>query len=71
MKKLITRRMNDDIKQELMAIAEQIRKGFAANDRQLRVLKTRMAKLELEVAALKRVENRRSEEIIELKSRKV
>ena len=59
--------MDDAIKAEFGALADQIRQGFAANDRQFRTLKTRMAKLELEVAALKRVENRRGEEIIELK----
>jgi hypothetical protein len=59
--------MTDDIKQEFGALAEQIRKGFAANDRQFRVLKTRIAKLELELAGMKRLENRRAEEIIELK----
>lgn len=63
--------MNDEIKQEFAALAEQIRKGFATSDRQFRAMKTRMAKMELELAALKRVENRRSEEIIELKARKV
>jgi hypothetical protein len=62
--------VDEAIKSEFASLAEQIRKGFAANDKQLRVLKTRMAKMELELAALKRVENRRGEEIIELKSRK-
>ena len=62
--------MDETIKNEFSALAEQIRKGFAGNERQFRTLKTRIAKIELELAALKRVENRRSEEIIELKSRK-
>jgi hypothetical protein len=61
--------MEDTLKQEFATLGDQIRKGFAANDRQFRVLKTRLAKLELEVAALKRVENRRGEEIIELKAK--
>lgn len=60
--------MDDAIKQEFLAISEQIRKGFAANDRQFRVLKTRIAKLELELNGMKRLENRRAEEIIELKT---
>lgn len=60
--------MDDAIKQEFGALAEQIRKGFAANDRQFRVLKTRIAKLELELNGMKRLENRRAEEIIELKT---
>ena len=59
----------EDVKQEFEALAEQIRKGFVANDRQFRTLKTRIAKIELELAALKRVENRRSEEIMDLKTR--
>ena len=63
-------RVEDEIKLQFDSLAEQIRRGFAANDRQFRVLKSRMAKLELEMAALKRVENRRSEEIIELKTQK-
>ena len=62
--------MSDEIKLEFSALAEQIRKGFAANDRQFRTLKSRMAKMELELAAVKRVENRRAEEIIELKQQK-
>jgi hypothetical protein len=60
--------MSDEIKEQFGSLAEQIRKGFAGNERQFRTLKTRIAKIELELAALKRVENRRSEEIIELKS---
>jgi len=60
--------MNDEIKREFLALAEQIRKGFAANDRQFRTLKSRMAKLELELASIKRMENRRAEEIMELKA---
>ena len=62
--------MDESIKQEFSALAEQIRKGFAANDRQFRVLKTRIAKLELELNGMKRLENRRAEEIIELKTQK-
>ena len=62
--------MNEEIKGEFLALAEQIRKGFAANDRQFRALKTRIAKLELELNGMKRLENRRAEEIIELKTRK-
>jgi hypothetical protein len=59
--------MDDEIKAQLAELAEQIRKGFAANDRQFRVLKSRMAKIELELASVKRMENRRAEEIIELR----
>lgn len=62
--------MTDEIKQEFSALAEQIRQGFAANDRQFRALKTRIAKLELELAGMKRLENRRAEEIIELKTKR-
>lgn len=62
--------MNDEIKQQFSMLAEQIRQGFAANDRQFRALKTRIAKLELELNGMKRLENRRAEEIIELKTRK-
>jgi hypothetical protein len=62
--------VTDEIKEQFGSLAEQIRKGFAANERQFRTLKTRIAKIELELAALKRVENRRSEEIIELKSKR-
>jgi len=61
--------MNDEIKQEFSALSAQIRKGFAANDRQFRTLKSRMAKLELELASVKRMENRRAEEIMELKAK--
>jgi hypothetical protein len=62
--------MDDDIKQEFTTLAEQIRKGFAANNRQFTTLKSRIAKMELELASLKRMENRRSEEILELKTRR-
>ena len=62
--------MDESIKSEFSALAEQIRKGFDANDRQFRALKTRIAKLELELNGVKKMENRRAEEIIELKTRK-
>jgi hypothetical protein len=61
--------MDDEIKAQLAGLAEQIRQGFAANDRQFRVLKSRMAKLELELASVKRMENRRAEEIMEMKAK--
>jgi hypothetical protein len=59
--------MNDEIKQEFMTLAEQIRRGFSANDRQFRALKTRMAKLELELAAAKKAANRNALEILGLR----
>jgi hypothetical protein len=62
--------VDEAIKLEFGALAEQIRKGFEANDRQFRTLKSRMAKLELELASVKRMENRRAEEIIELKTQR-
>jgi hypothetical protein len=62
--------MNEELKEEFIALTAQITKGFASNERQFRALKTRMAKLELDMQALKRVENRRSEEIIELKTKR-
>lgn len=62
--------MNDEIKAEFAALADQISKGFAANEKQFRTLKSRMAKMELELASLKRMENRRSEEIMELKTKR-
>lgn len=62
--------MEAEIKEQFSALAEQIRKGFAANDRQFRALKTRIAKLELELNGMKKLENRRAEEIIELKTKK-
>jgi hypothetical protein len=62
--------LDDEIKAQFGALAEQISKGFAANERQFRTLKSRMAKVELELASLKRMENRRSEEIIELKTKR-
>jgi hypothetical protein len=61
--------MTDEIKQEFGALAEQIRRGFEANDRQFRVLKTRMAKLELELKGVQKAANRNSLEVLELKSR--
>ena len=60
--------MDDQIKAEFAALAQQISKGFADNDKQFRTLKSRMAKMEL--ASLKRMENRRSEEIMELKAKR-
>jgi hypothetical protein len=63
--------MSDDIKQEFSSLAEQIRRGFAANDRQFRALKTRMAKLELELKAVKKAGNMHSVEILGLKSSRV
>jgi hypothetical protein len=62
--------MDDEIKAQLASLAEQIAKGFAANERQFRTLKSRMAKIELELASVKRMENRRAEEIIELKAQR-
>jgi hypothetical protein len=61
--------MNDEIKAEFVALADQIRKGFAANDRQFRVLKTRMAKLELELQDVKKVSNSNAIEISGMKVR--
>ena len=62
--------MNDEIKQEFTSLADQIRKGFTSNDRQLRVLKTRMAKLELELKGVKKAANMNSVEILGLKVNK-
>ena len=62
--------MDEEIKQQFDGLADQIRKGFAANNRQFSALKSRIAKMELELASLKRMENRRSEGIIELKTRR-
>ena len=62
--------MDEEIKGQFAQLADQIRKGFAANEHQFRILKSRMAKVELELASLKRMENRRSEEIIELKAKR-
>lgn len=59
--------MSDEIKQEFSILADQIRKGFTSNDRQLRVLKTRMAKLELELRGVKKAANQNSVEILGLK----
>ena len=61
--------MNEDIKKEFTGLADQIRKGFAANDRQFRVLKTRMAKLELELKGVNAAANRNSVDILGLKER--
>ena len=63
--------MNEDIKREFSGLAEQIRKGFAANDKQFRVLKTRMAKLELDLKDVKKAANRNSLEMLGLKKAKV
>jgi hypothetical protein len=63
--------MEEDLKREFGALAEQIRRGFAANDRQFRVLKTRMAKLELDLKDVKKAANRHSVEILGLKEPKV
>jgi hypothetical protein len=60
--------VNEDIKREFGALAEQIRKGFAANDRQFRVLKTRMAKLELELKGVKKATNTNSVEVQSMKA---
>jgi hypothetical protein len=62
--------MNDEIKTEFVAISEQIRKGFAANDRQFRLLKTRMAKLELELGGVRKAANDNTTEILGLKTRR-
>lgn len=60
--------MNNEVTQQLAVISDQIRKGFAANERQQRVLKTRMAKLELELKNLKKATNQNTLEILGLKS---
>jgi hypothetical protein len=62
--------MNEDIKSEFGALADQIRKGFVSNDRQFRLLKTRMAKLELELKSVKKASNSNSIEIFGLKGQK-
>ncbi len=62
--------MDEEIKQQFDGLGDQIRKGFAANNRQFSALKSRIAKMELELASLKRMENRRSEEIMELKTKR-
>jgi hypothetical protein len=62
--------MTDEIHQEFGALSEQIRKGFLANDRQFRVLKTRMAKLELELQGLRKTTNRNAVDIVGLKNKK-
>ena len=59
--------MNEEIKKEFAALANQIREGFGSNDKQLRVLKTRMAKLELELRGVKKAANENSVEILGLK----
>ena len=59
--------MNDEIRHEFASLADQIRKGFTSNDRQLRLLKTRMAKLELELKGVKNAANQHSVEILGLK----
>jgi hypothetical protein len=63
--------MNDEMKAEFAGLAEQIRKGFTANDRQFRLLKTRMAKLELELKGVQKSANANSIEISGLKAQKV
>ena len=63
--------MTDDIKQEFATLADQIRKGFASNDRQFRTLKSRMAKLELDLKDVKKASNQQSAEILGLKSHSV
>ena len=62
--------MEEHLKREFGALAEQIRKGFAANDRQFRVLKTRMAKLELELKGVQKATNNNSVEVQGLKAGK-
>lgn len=62
--------MDEAIKAEFTALGEQIRKGFAANDRQFRVLKTRMAKLELELQGLRKTTNKNAVDIVGLKNKK-
>jgi hypothetical protein len=59
--------MDTQIKAEFTALADQIRKGFSANDRQFRVLKTRMAKLELELQGVQKASNRNAIEISGMK----
>jgi len=60
--------LDDDIRREFATLADQIRKGFTSNDRQLRVLKTRMAKLELELKGVKKAANQNAVDILGLKS---
>jgi hypothetical protein len=61
--------MTEDMKREFGTLAEQIRKGFTSNDRQFRLLKTRMAKLELELKDVKKASNSNSIEIFGLKEK--
>lgn len=61
--------MTDDMKQEFTSLSDQIRKGFEANDRQFRLLKTRMAKMELELETIRRATNKNTVEVAGLKTR--
>lgn len=61
--------MTDEMKQQFGALSDQIRKGFEANDRQFRLLKTRMAKMELELETIRRATNKNTVEVAGLKSR--
>ena len=60
--------MNTEVTAKLTDISDQIRKGFADNDRQQRLLKTRMAKLELELKSLKKATNQNTLEILGMKT---
>jgi hypothetical protein len=59
------------IKKEFASLADQIRKGFASNERQFRTLKSRMAKLELDLKDVKKASNRNSIEVLGLKAHKL
>jgi hypothetical protein len=61
--------MSDEMNQEFRSLSDQIRKGFDANDRQFRLLKTRMAKMELELETIRRATNKNTVEVAGLKTR--
>lgn len=59
--------MNEEMKSQFQLLSDQIRRGFESNDRQFRILKSRMAKLELELSAVRNATNTNTVELAGIK----